>query len=54
MCNRKKCNVYKNGVLIGTFKTQKEAGESVGVSAGRVSECVRKRKSCKGYVFSEN
>lgn len=53
MCNRKKTTVYKNGELVGEFKTQKAAGEIVGVSRGKVSICVRTGKSCKGYTFSK-
>lgn len=54
MCNRKKTRVYKNGIFVGTYLTQKEASIATGVSKGKVSQCVAgKIKSCKGYVFKE-
>lgn len=50
---RKKCAVYKDGILIGIFNSQKEASEYTKVSIGKISQCVSgKKKSCKGYVFS--
>ena len=49
---RQRTFVYKDGELIGTFKSQKAASNFTGVSPGKVSQCVAgKKKSCKGFVF---
>lgn len=54
MCNRKRTRVYKDGAVVGEYRTQKEAGKAAGVSKSNVSQCVSgKIKSCKGYVFEE-
>lgn len=54
MCNRKRTRVIKDGVVLGEFNTQKEAGEAFGVSRSKVSQCVSGiKKSCKGYVFEK-
>lgn len=54
MCNRKRTMVIKDGVVIGEFNTQKEAGEAFGVSRSKVSQCVSGiKKSCKGYAFEK-
>ena len=42
------------GIEIGKFTSQKLAAEYVGVSIGKVSQCVSgKKKSCKGYTFKK-
>lgn len=49
---RIKTKVYKDGILIGEFDSQKLAAEFTNVSAGKVSACISgKLKSCKGYEF---
>lgn len=49
---RKETLVYKNGELLGAFKSQRLAAEFTGVSEGKVSQCVSgRKKSCKGYIF---
>ena len=55
MCSRKKCAVYKDGELIGAYRSQNEAGEAVGVSKGKVSSCVLGiKKSCRGYEYKKD
>lgn len=52
MCGRKKTSVYKDGIFIKTFNSQKEAAEFTKVSMAKVSECVNgKIKRCKGFQF---
>lgn len=42
------------GEYVGEFPSQKAAAECVGVSFGKVSQCISsQKKSCKGYVFSK-
>ena len=54
MCNRKRCKAYLNGVLFGTYSSQRAAAQSTGVCTAKVSECLRgKSKSCKGFTFEE-
>lgn len=54
MCNRKRTRVIRDGVVVGEFCTQKEAGATFGVSRSNVSQCVSgKKKSCKGFIFEE-
>ena len=49
---RIKTTVYKDGVLLGTFESQKAAADFYGCNPGHVSECIKgKRDHCKGYVF---
>lgn len=49
---RSKTSVYKDGVLLGTFESQKAAAEFYGCNPGHVSECIKgKRSHCGGYVF---
>ncbi len=44
--------VYKNGVCIGSFPSQKAAAEYTGVSISRVSMCCKGAvKGCRGYQF---
>lgn len=51
---RIKTAIYKDGIKIGEFNSQKSASEYIGVSAGNVSQCVSgKKKSCKGYTFKK-
>jgi hypothetical protein len=51
---RIKTAIYKDGIEIGKFTSQKLAAEYVGVSIGKVSQCVSgKKKSCKGYTFKK-
>lgn len=50
--NRKKINVYKNGKLIHTFDTIKDASVFFNIDASGITKCCRgKRKSIKGYDF---
>ena len=54
MCNRKCVSVAKDGEILGTFSSQREASAFTNVSPGKISQCVSgKRKSCKGYEFQE-
>lgn len=49
---RKKTVVYKDGVFIGEFESQKAASDATGVIISRVSLCVSKKiKQSKGYTF---
>ena len=49
---RIKTSVYKDGYLVGSYKSQKEAADSIGVSHSKISQCISgKIQSCKGYVF---
>lgn len=51
---RIKTSVYKDGRLIGNFKSQKDAADYTGVSYGKVSQCVNgHKKECNGYVFTK-
>lgn len=52
MCNRKKVEVRKDGILIGVFPTQRTAAKFTGVSVSNVSQCASgQKKSCKGFTF---
>ena len=49
---RRSVLAYADGVTIGKYESITEAAKSLGLSAGKVSECVNgKRKSTKGYTF---
>ena len=54
MCNRKLTRVLKDGVIVGEFRSQREASAFSGVSRSKVSQCVSGiRKTCKGYSFEQ-
>lgn len=54
MCNRKLTRVLKDGVVVGEFRSQREASVFSGVSRSKVSQCVSGiRKTCKGYSFEQ-
>lgn len=49
---RKKTLVYKDGVFIGEFESQKAASNATGVTISKISLCVSgHRKQSKGYTF---
>lgn len=52
MCGRKRTAVYKDGILLKIFESQKQASDFTGISQGKLSECINgKNKFCKGYEF---
>jgi len=52
MCNRKQTEVYKDGVLVGVFKSQKEAADYAKAGKSDVNQCIYGfRKTANGYVF---
>ena len=54
MCNRKLTRVLKDGVVVGEFRSQREASVFSGVSRSKVSQCVSGiRQTCKGYSFEQ-
>lgn len=43
---------YKDGILVGTYKMQKEACKDLGVQQSKISKCLSgERKHTKGYRF---
>ena len=54
MCGRKQVSAYKNGKLVGVFRSQREASIDTGVSECKISMCVRgTRKQSKGFTFKK-
>lgn len=46
----KKCQAYKNGVLVATFESVKQAAEVLGVSGPAISKCLGNQKyTVKGF-----
>lgn len=55
MCNRHLTEVRKDGVLIGVFKSQKEASDFSGAKVSDISQCISgTRKTSKGYTFKRH
>lgn len=55
MCNRIQTEAYKNGELVGIFKSQQEAANFTGTGKAHVSQCISgTRKTSNGYSFKEH
>ena len=55
MCNRSKTDVYKDGVLVGVFKSQREAADYAKTGISHVSQCISgTRKTANGYSFKRH
>lgn len=45
----KKINIFKNDILINTFKSVKQASEYLNVSSSYICDCLKNNRLCKKH-----